>query len=70
MMKTDDGNKKVRTPQDAEGQDVEISLPKTENQTRSNPAISGNAGGSLSPHQAQGQSTEATNEKGGGGEKA
>jgi hypothetical protein len=29
---TDDGNKKVRTPQDAEGQEVEISLPKTENQ--------------------------------------
>ena len=29
---TDDGNKKVRTPRDAEGQEVEISLPKTENQ--------------------------------------
>ena len=29
---TDDGNKKVRTQQDAEGQEVEISLPKTENQ--------------------------------------
>ena len=29
---TDDGNKKVRTPLDAEGQEVEISLPKTENQ--------------------------------------
>ena len=27
---TDDGNKKVRSPQDAEGQEVEISLPKTE----------------------------------------
>ena len=47
---TDDENKKVRTAQDAEGQEVEISLPKTENQTRSNHAISGNAGGSLSPH--------------------
>jgi hypothetical protein len=29
---TDDGNEKVRTPQDAEGQEVEISLPKTEKQ--------------------------------------
>ena len=29
---TDDGNKKVRTPQDAEGREAEISLPKTENQ--------------------------------------
>ena len=67
---TDDGNKKVRTPQAAEGQEVEISLPKTENQLAAIRAISGNAGGSLSPHQAQAQSTEAANEKGGGGEKA
>jgi hypothetical protein len=29
---TEDGNKKVPTAQDAEGQEVEISLPKTENQ--------------------------------------
>lgn len=29
---TDDGNKKVRTLRDAQGQEVEISLPKTENQ--------------------------------------
>ena len=67
---TEDGNQKVRTAQDTEGHEVEISLPKTENQTRSNRPISGNAGGSLSPHQAQTQSTEAANEKGGGREKA
>jgi hypothetical protein len=29
---TEDGNQKVRTAQDPEGQEVEISLPKTENQ--------------------------------------
>ena len=43
----DDGNKKVQTAQDAAGQQVEISLPKTEESTRSNRPISGNARGSL-----------------------
>ena len=44
---TDDGNKRAQAPPDAEGQEVEISLPILRS-TRSNRPISGNAGEEVS----------------------